>query len=257
MSIVPFEVTYPGTWLQLSDQQEAFEISGLLSHTGTCLVEAALTLGHYQEVRGIRPQRPDFERGIDRRRELELVIRAERGIPAYEQYEEVRLEVDRRLLRADFASGALPREYAHHLPFVHAKSFVYSIDAMRAGLVQLRNFSVAAKIEPALVALDVALPSLSGVRDSTAHADERVRGLARKKPVNSQPVENRFISAPHGGVMVIGGLHGDNFSCTLANGTYGELLVTIASFNSCVEVFQRVLDNLPWHGPPRLFPSPH
>jgi hypothetical protein len=64
---------------------------------------------------------------------------------------------------------------------------------------------------------------LGGVRDSTAHVDERVQGKARNKDIQAKPIENRMISAPRGNVFVSSSLNSDNFGCTMEDGGYGEV----------------------------------
>jgi hypothetical protein len=64
-----------------------------------------------------------------------------------------------------------------------------------------------------------------------------------------------MISAPSGNVFVSSSLNGDNFGCTMEDGEYGEVPVTVEAFNACAEISQKLLRDLPWTGPSRTVPS--
>lgn len=95
------------------------------------------------------------------------------------------------------------------------------------------------------------------MRDSTVHADERVVGKARNKPIPSRPIMNEIINAPNGGVIMVGSLVGNNFSCTLAGGEIGAVEVSSTSLFAVQSIVQAMLNELPWRNPkfPRLSPT--
>jgi hypothetical protein len=246
---VPFEVFYPGWLLELSDRSEVRQIEALLHTAESCLVDAALALGGFASTTTDPPSGglEAFKAGMRRRREVESIVRRELCIGEHEfgREEEISLETDRRILRQSIASGQLPREYAHRRRFLYAHSFVYSVNGFRNVLMQLARRSIGASVRPLIVNLDKALPDLAGVRNSTAHVDERIQRMARKNAIT-----------PNGGAVITDNLFGNGLRSMLADGTHGEVPVTMQSLEVCVDSFQQLVSALPWRGRPRLFPNP-
>jgi hypothetical protein len=233
----------------------------LLHLIESSLTEVAISLGAYIASRNI-PRRamghPEaWQQDINARRVYEQQVKAEWGVGEvdFARYDEIRAEVDRRRLKDAFAAGVLPEGYIHQTPFVHAKAFLTAAHTIRTVLTQCAKINaIQTQAEAAGLAIDSALPMLKGVRDSAAHVDERVQGMAWKRQIQLQPVQNRFVNAPGGGVLIIGSLMGDNFGNTMDDGNYGEVPVTIDTFNLIVRVIQEFLDRLPWRGAPHVVP---
>ena len=258
--VVPYMLTYPGTWVDLPHRDAAHNISSLLHLIESNLTEAAISLGAYICSRNVpRPSRAaeNWRQDVDASRVYEQRVRAEWGVGEHDfaRFDEIRAEVDRRRLKEAFAANVLPEGYIHKMPFVHAKGFLTAAHTIRLALLQcIKIGAIQAQADTARDAIDAALPKLKGVRDSEAHVDERVQGMAWKKRIQLQPLQNRMINAPGGGVLIIGSLTGDNFGNTMEDGNYGEVPVTLDTFNLFVRVFQEFLDRLPWRGGPRVVP---
>lgn len=260
--VVPYWLTYPGTRVDLPDHKIAHDISSLLSVIESNLTGAAISLGAYIEGRKVPRRlgrsREAWQQDVDARRVYEQLVRAEWGVGEFDfaRHDEIRAEVDRRRLKDAFAANVVPDGYIHQLPFVHAKGFLTAVHTIRQALIQCAKITaIQTQADAARGAIDIALPKLKGVRDSEAHVDERVQGMARRKQIQLQPVQNRMVNAPSGGVLIVGSLIGDNFGNTMEDGNYGEVPVTIETFNLIVRVIQELLDRLPWHGGPRVIPS--
>jgi hypothetical protein len=261
MVIVPYCLVYPGTWLDLSDHDAAREIASLLSLMESSLTDAAISLGAYIDSQNIPRHSADDhiarQEAANQRRIHEQLLKAEWGIGDldFSRDDEIRTEVHRRRLNEAFTAGRIPNIYIHRMPFVHAMSFLVTAHTIRVALTQCAKFNyITVQADAAGSAIDAALPKLKGVRDSTAHVDERVQGMARKKKIQLQPIQNNFINSPQGGVLVIGSLNGDNFGNTMDDGNYGEVAVTRDTFNLFVKVIQEFVDKLPWRGWRRVVP---
>lgn len=246
--------------MDLPDPKVAHDISSLLQLIESNLTEAAISLGAYIASRNA-PRRPmrnpeAWQQDVNERRVYEQQVKAEWGIGEFDfaRYDEIRAEVDRRRLKDAFAANVAPDGYIHQMPFVCAKGFLAATHTIRQALIQCTKINVIRTYADAAGgAIDVALPKLKGVRDSTAHVDERVQGMVRKNKIQLQPVQNRMINAP-GGALIIGSLIGDNFGNTMDDGNYGEVPVTIDTFNLIARVIQEFLDRLPWRGAPYVVP---
>jgi hypothetical protein len=258
--IVPYWLTYPGTWIDLPDQDAARDIASLLHLIESSLTEAAISLGAYIACRNTPRRsmgnRAAWQQDVDARRVYEQQVMAEWGIGEFDfaRYQEIRAEVDRRRLKDAFAANVVPDGYIHEMPFVHAKGCLTAAHTIRLALIQCTKINaIQTHADAAGGSMDAALPKLKGVRDSTAHVDERVQGMARRKEIQLQPIQNRMVNAP-GGVLIIGSLIDDNFGSTMEDGNYGEVPVTVDTFNLIVRVIQEFLDRLPWRGVPYVVP---
>lgn len=101
-----------------------------------------------------------------------------------------------------------------------------------------------------------ALPSLARVRDTAHHPEDRARGLDKKqKPLDLKPIDNKLISAPGGGVLVLDSLNGNRYGCTMADGHYGEVEVSAESLGVVQNCLQSVLNAFTWSGPRRHTPT--
>jgi len=251
---------YPGTWLD-HNGDDAHQVQGLLYQAESDLVLASLALMLFQQERGQRAagfDQAEWTARSEKRMVLEKEVKTEWGLNEwdYSRQDDVRNEVSIRLVKADAAEGKLPRAYQHQLPFLHAKSFLFALDGVRKTLLSLKRIGPsAAASDVALGILAAGVPDLAGVRDSTAHADERSQGKARGKALPTVPIDSFGIHAPGGGAIVISGLHNDVFNCTVEDGRLAGVAVNDKSLGAAFQAAQALLDALPWKGPSRIVPD--
>jgi len=101
-------------------------------------------------------------------------------------------------------------------------------------------------------------PDLRRVRNTAQHLEDRSRGLGagkNPKPMTLQPVENRLISAPEGGVLVLNSLTDNRFGCTMSDGHYGEVEISPQSLQVLCGLLHEVLQCFQWKGPVQHAPS--
>jgi hypothetical protein len=261
-----FEITKPGTWLEgIPDNQERRETESLVRLLITCLEDAAVSLASFENCvsggaeeleRRMKQRQDDQDRegSISARLESELSpwLTPQERFAAHESIRELAaLEAKREA----WSAGRLPDSYAHRLPFIHAKSFLYALDTLHKALeLMSRTASAPTEVSEALAELGHAFPNLVSVRDSAHHVEDRVQGKARKRQIDLKPVANRAISAPTGGVLVVDMLNDNRYGGTLADGTYGEVEVSAASVAIVQQCLQRVLDGYRWSGPSEHLP---
>ena len=115
-------------------------------------------------------------------------------------------EQEQVMKRQLWAAGAWPQQYLFKLAFMHAKSFVYALDQIAKALGRLAEEplppAIASVINQQEADWAAALPDLKGVRDSSHHAEDRLRGKGRSgADLQLQPINNALISAPNGALM--------------------------------------------------------
>jgi hypothetical protein len=232
-------------------EDEARELRALIGLCDSSLVDAALALRMYQAARPTATSvmdREAFEAKRAKRRDFEDEVRRDWGLKPhdYSKYQEVSVECDLRLIRKNLEDGVLPSTFEHRISFVHAKSFLFSIDMIRKAISRMMSCaSAVAAAQEALDLIDRELPDLSHVRNSAAHVEDRVLGMKN----NNKPI-------PHGGALFIGNLEGDVYSGTIADGRNAGVAVTDHSIVAAHSAVQGLIDKLAWNGFPRLSAIP-
>lgn len=171
-------------------------------------------------------------------------------------------EADRAMKRQAWAAGAWPQTYLFRLQFCHAQMFVYALDQVAKGLGTLARHPLPSAISTVVTAqntawtVEPALADLKGVRDSSHHAEDRLRGRGRgNRQIQLQPINNAMVNAPHGGVLLAGNLNGNRFGWTMEDGRHGEVEVSAATLARARNLIQPVFDApWTWSGPVEWLP---
>jgi hypothetical protein len=174
----------------------------------------------------------------------------------FERSREIGEQARREALHEKWDREGGPESYRRRRVFIPAEAFVSTLAVLQRTILTLSRFELGPDIDSGIkqAADDLAraLPGLKGVRDSVAHKDERVRGLAYKKKIETQPVSNALIHAPAGGAMIIGSLNNNNYGGTIADGNYAEVEIADATTEVARQAVQAVYDALPWRRGHRL-----
>lgn len=144
------------------------------------------------------------------------------------------------------AADDLPWSYKRQIVFVHAHTFVYSLDRIDRTLqVLLALFDGSYDISDIYKYFQDSIPDLRGVRNSSAHSEDRMRGLGNyKKPIVPNPP----------GFIMLENLHGTKFTSTMANGNLGNVDITLDTLKTSETAIQAVIDHLKWKGMPYQWP---
>lgn len=254
-----FEIFQPGTTLELTDHDDAFALGGLLSMIESRFSEAAIALNLFQKVQ--QEELAELKnRGDESREDVTDAVDYRELISEYgENGRAFLVELSKRMLeakRSRWRAGVLPQGYTSRLPFLYARAFLFSLWDIRGLLDRVVKFEgIPAAARAAVEEFDVALPMLKGLRDSSAHIDERAAGQTRGRQIATKPIQTGFINAPGGGVLVIESLVADKFTGTTANGDLAEIAVSADTMKVVQRCFQHVLNSLPWSGPGRHYPD--
>ena len=254
-----FEILYPGTRIELADRDVAFKLIGYLSTIESSFSDAAMVMSLFEQAqeRQIKGRESPARAPSDDPDESEdfAQLASESGGNG----EAFLREWSRRTLEARrqrWRSGEIPRAYSSRLPFIYARSFLFSVWTIGRLFNQISKCEgLPADAIAATKKFASAFPTLKALRDSSAHVDERVDGHARGVPIDLKPIENRFINAPSGGVLVVENLFGSRFTCTTADGNLAEIEVSADTLKRVQECFQKLLNCLPWTGPGRTCPE--
>lgn len=253
------EIDIPGSWLDDADKEWAFgaqrKVDYLCNQFYAAL--AAYNLFRFLPYPQVEPV-PDVNSAINRqqrKREIEREVRDDWGLPQHDYSDAVILEIERRYKKERWALGFCPGGIVRHFAGIHARAFVYALDLFRRQLKSLAADSkLSAAFTQALQDFDAAFPELESVRDSAHHQDERSAGLAYRKAINLQPVNEAGIDASNG-VLVPEYVSNDAYRITTAAGTLGTVNIDDNAVDELHALLCRALRSLSWTGPSRHLPD--
>lgn len=175
----------------------------------------------------------------------------------FEKYDEIHLKTEIIYKRRKWSSGQIPSAFSNPLVFIHARTFLFALDNFERLLAVLSNEEGApsAELNKEHKLLRENFPNLREVRNSAHHQEDRVRQLSRKKTIDLKPINNNFIYAPYGGVIITNSLNGTKYGWTLSDGNYGEVDVSEQSLRITGEILQNVLNLFIWIGKKRHLPE--
>lgn len=259
-----YEIVQPGDSLNLANQQSAWELESVLRSLKDEFYEANLALNLFLNSCGIDVaySYDDFEVRVERQSEIRKEIEAKRGVGNsfdFELSREIDFETDIIYKREKWHEGHVPKEFQRKLVFTYAKNFLYALDAFGKFLKVLsENTHAPSDIAVIYKEFTRAFPDVTGIRNTTQHMEDRVRGLKgmgeNKKPISLQPLDNGLINSPTG-ALVFNSLLGTKYMSIMADGNCGEVDVSPHSMTKLQDIFQRTLDAFSWTGSKRHFPA--
>jgi hypothetical protein len=233
------ELVRPGAWVKHESAEAAHEIYMLLIAMEEQIAGAAIALSMFEAASA---SVDEYSEERDRiRREVEAALRAELGDRFYENHRESMVELDIRSVRKMLENGVPPGAYQFKLRFIHAHSFVYSLDMFGKLLAVLAGQpGVSDVLLPVLAEFNDKTPYLDKVRNSAAHLEDRLRGFLKmgheKKGVRFQ------------GPLTISNLENNALTYTVDDGTVQRIPITPETLNTMAAAMNRVYQSLVWEG---------
>lgn len=258
--MVILEICLPGTSVVDAAGAPDRAVSNAMMLAANTFVEANIALNCFSGLRRNGGSQEFWEQAnfiFEERRRISMDRYRSRGGNFETDHFAEMAEVERQLRSEFFAAGRLPSGFSASGAFLHAKSFVSSIDSIEKLLGTVAtgaggNQSICETYNR----FSLILPHLRGVRNSAQHVEDRSRSIGRGgRPMVLQPVENRAIVAPEGGALIIGMLNGSRLGYTMADGHYGEVDVSEATLENVRQIVQGMANNLTWSGPAMFFPT--
>lgn len=252
-----FELVKPGVFLKCEDRAQASNFQWLLSCLEGAFFDANVSLNLFEAERNTDFSHDDssfeqWQRDTQKKKELEMQIRSERGLSPYTHYDEVNFEVEILFKKEKWKNGEVPKTHQRRKIFLHAKSFLYSLDTIDKFLKVISEEQSAPQVIKDLHArIGNDFPHLRGVRNSAQHLEDRARGLGAgrvPKPLDLQPVDNGFFNVPYRALM-LNNLFGTKFGSTMADGHYGEVDISPESLVKMQSIIQQTFDSFEWDGP--------
>jgi hypothetical protein len=134
----------------------------------------------------------------------------------------------------------MPPRGQQRAPFVHARSFIHSLNNIRLLLKVIRKLGgPRAAVVAALTRFESTFPDLEEVRNSEQHLDERVQGMVKGEPL------------PNETALWLGNLSGVGYETTMANGKIGRVEISGQNLESARGCVQDAINAFEWTGRPR------
>ena len=257
-----FELTYPGTWLDMPDSHK---ILVLLIQLESQLADASLGISFFEEasVRRLYVARAtSLEDHQARSHKVAMIARAmEAELPhdlspqdRFTKMNQVHEVADLQVCREEWAAGRLPQAYEHRLPIMYAHVVLYALDAIGKTINVLVDMGISSDIALARDTYESAIPHLKAVRDSAHHIEDRARGVHHgSKPLVLQPINTQALVAPNG-ALALSNLFNNKLGYTAQDGHYREIEISKNIVKTAQSAIQEVLNALTWRGPARTSP---
>lgn len=246
-----YELNYPGTWLQLENDEVRFEVEGVLRALEGILTEAAIALSMFEESHSQRPDSLyEWDRDVELRQKINDEIRKEAGDDYYQNFDTYRLISEKRMRAKKAELGILPRSYLHKIPFIHAHTFIYAVDSFGKYLEVLQEYNeVPEEIGKCAKEFDRLLPSVRKIRNSALHIEDRSRGYGppwEKKKGKKMEIQ---------GSLGLSNLEGNTLCYTIDDGSYQRVEISSNVLEILVSLANQILASFEWSGPARIEPS--
>ncbi|KKY90261.1 hypothetical protein OA46_04675 [Enterobacter cloacae] len=268
MYIVP--LVKPGSHIVFDDRKLAHHFSSLLRNVEDSFYEANVALNLFTAEIQKPFQRQDnseekWRRDCEKKGELEKIVRKEMNLEdpiPWELREQVDFEVSVRLKKEAWSNGLVPMRHRCIAGMIYAKSFLYALDSIDKMIqVICKEEYAPAKVSELKNLIAEKLPNLKGIRDSSHHTEDRIRGLkldrrkgGKRVPIELQPLDNELFVAPEG-ILITAGLINTKLTATLENGKLGEVDVTCDTLVIIQNIIEELYSGFEWIGPRQYLPD--
>lgn len=235
----------------------------------TAITDMAITLTMFQNSQLrfntdllFEPTKDDYERDNQLRMHIENEYR--KKLPNenafYNNYNLHRSENEKIYRQEKLKSGKIPNSYKHRISFVHAHGFLSAADTFSKYLSVLSAETKLDHVKDLQEKFEARLPSLTKIRNSMQHTEDRIRGygkpadVRKKIKMDLKPIDNGIIKAK-GGVIGLSNLNDNRLGYTIVDGTYQELEISETTLGFVADIFQSLLKGFQWSGPTVI--SPH
>jgi hypothetical protein len=241
------EVMFPGSFLNLDDQATARDLQNLPHLLANAVAQAAIALTMFHGSKNNMDTRSEWERDKQIRGQVDDDLRIELGDLYYRNFEEVRLESQRRFLMRKSKLGIFPRSYSHMVPIIHAHSFMYAVDLFGKLLDVFCEYAALPDIVRTIRdQFNAKLPMVRKIRNSALHLEDRGRRIG-------SPGDKKTGKRIEG-ILGLSNLEGDRLCYTIDDGSYQKIAVNEETLKILVDTVNELLHSLPWTGPPSIQP---
>lgn len=244
------ELVKPSPWIESEDREWAFKIQSIINQLEQCFNEALVSLILFDKETvkqmDLAADPKVFFEDSARRSAIRRAIEPDFDLTVFENHEHLSNKVESILKQEKINEGSFPRSMQTTLPFIYAKSFLYSLDTIEKLInILSKQTSVPDDMSRIKKLMGQNFPDLIHVRDSSHHIEDRVIGQRRNSKIELQPIDDDGIKSD-GGLLVLSNLAGSSFGCTLGDGRFGKVDVSRESLDIVRGIIQSVINSFQW-----------
>ncbi|EPB2247024.1 hypothetical protein ACRC59_000346 [Citrobacter youngae] len=244
------ELFKDGNWIDNEDSQLACNAERIIKQLESCFNEALVSLILFdrekEKFSDTTKLKKEWSEDREKKIQIQASIEHEFDLSVFVNHDKLSRKVESIFNQEKLNEGTLPSFLQNSLPFIYAKSFLYSLDTIEKLINTLSNqISDSAELSAIKGLMSENFPDLLHVRDSSHHIEDRVLGKHRKKVIELQPIDSDGIKTD-GGVLVLSHLSGSSFSCTMFDGHLGKVDVTRETLNIVRDIIQRIINSFKW-----------
>ncbi|MBC7921690.1 MAG: hypothetical protein H7Z75_11465 [Ferruginibacter sp.] len=258
------EITVPGSFLKIGEEGpvQSEENRRRLDFLTSQFYEANVSLIAFdasstkQRLRQLLEGRPADE---EQKREIHaeltskyLALDADLDCKTQDQ---INLETEARFKRTKWQNGELPAGFLRTEIVIHARAFVYALDAFGKTLQLLSDTpGCPGDLTDRHQEFRRAFPDLTSVSDSLQRVADRAKGLRREKQTHPEPFRDQLAPAAEGGIPALNEQWGTRYGISAENGHYSEVEVSLATMEKLRGILQRTMDAFSWEGDQQHLP---
>jgi hypothetical protein len=233
----------------------------IFTNLKAAFVEATVALNSFEIEHAREPESDESASDAEwhRLREVESQLEGELGASRFDIKARLKIMLRAKTVvqREKWQAGKTPEDFQRIRHSLYAKSFLFAIDRISMLLAAMERLPCSrVEVAKAAATFKANVPDLRGVRNSSAHIDERIQGIGgNRKPLTLQPVNEPEIQAPLGGVFLSEAFLNRRFSSTMGDGHLGTVEVSPETLEHAREAIQSCIDVFTWHGFPEYIPK--
>lgn len=244
MNKVILEITQPGVILNHEiDEGKNYEINSIVRHLIDSFYEAHTSLhlfeDEYKNSSYMREYlRSKFALNIELNDNLEKEIGQEMDDPSFQK--EVRLK------RIMWKNGFQPLTLHENQILLFARMYMFSLDNFHKLLIKLNHpeYNPPSDLGKILDKFNAIFANLTQIRNSAHHLEDRIRRKkTHEKDINLKPIDQDFII---GTALVLNNLNDNKYGFTMADGSFGEVEVSMEKLIEVRSLLQEIIDLYEW-----------
>ncbi|MDS7956793.1 MULTISPECIES: hypothetical protein [unclassified Acinetobacter] len=255
--MVFFDYVIPGTWIDYDDEEWSIRIFKQILMLESQFQDANVALDMFStlDASKLYPfSREKFAEDSSKKYEIRNFLEKKiprEGMSEYDYQLELSLQTDIQFKKEQWSNGKKPIGFEISCQRIYARAFINALDLFDRVLQRLtEEKGIPSGVVQQYEKISKYFPDLRPVRNTMQHLEDRSRGKgAYNKQMDLKPIDNDYINAPNGGVLVLDTLNGSNFESTMANGEIGRVEISCESLSKLLEILVGVLNSFKWKGP--------
>lgn len=249
----------PGAAPDYPDKEKETKLYGFLLMLESSILECNVSLNIFSKSRQQQYQRLSAPEEIAEERKItesaELRVFGATGISRLVSSDDIPAamrKVDIERIKIKIESDYPLRSYCRAQMHQSAKSFLYSLADFLRMLDAVFAIDGRDEIDRIKKVMGAKLPDVREIRNSIAHVEDRAMGVRMRRGSPEKIDLQDNVDAPlPGRAMILPTIRDDRLGCTLADGTYREVAVSVETISLMIRALRSIYNCYRWSGSPQ------